>query len=137
MTIGKVILAAALSLHAAAALAQTRITPEAFLSAVEGKTVSFHSYPDGQLVGTEEFLSKTLSVWRQAGEGCVYGQITTPNGQICFLYENESEGEEACWWPYIYEDSLIVWLATFAFTEIQRIESITEDGLNCPTAPIG
>lgn len=134
---GILTVAVGLSLTATAALGQTRITPEAFLSAVEGKTVSFHDYPSGELVGTEEFLSKKLSVWRRAGEGCVYGQITTPNGQVCFHYDNDAEGEQACWWPFTYEGALLVRLATFTYSEIQKVHSITEDGLDCPGAPIG
>ncbi len=116
--------------------AQTRITPEAFLTAVQGKTVTFHDYPSGFLVGAEEFLSPTLSVWRMEGRGCVYGQITTPNGQICFLYDDDADGVPVCWWPFLHEDRLMVRLASFSRREIQEVRSITEDGLNCPSTPI-
>ncbi|MCG7519180.1 hypothetical protein [Ruegeria sp. Ofav3-42] len=136
MTIGKAGIAALLALLPLAAQAQTRITPEAFLSAVQGKTVMFHDYPTGELVGTEEFLSPTLSVWRMVGRGCVYGQITTPDGQICFLYDDDEDGIPVCWWPFLHEDRLMVRLATFTHSEIQEVRSISEDGLNCPSAPI-
>ncbi|MEL6296903.1 MAG: hypothetical protein AAFR10_21915, partial [Pseudomonadota bacterium] len=56
--------------------AQERITPEAFLSRVVGKTVSFYSRDSGALVGVEQFLSPTLSVWRGQENKCVYGEIT-------------------------------------------------------------
>lgn len=137
VTIGKAGIAALLALIPLAAQAQTRITPEVFLSAVQGKTVTFHDYPTGELVGTEEFLSATLSVWRMVGRGCVYGQITTPDGQICFLYDDDEDGVPVCWWPFLHEDRLMVRLATFTHSEIQEVRSITEDGLNCPSAPIG
>jgi len=136
VTTGKLIGAAALILTPLAVHAQTRITPEAFLDAVQGKTVKFHDYPSGELVGTEEFLSPTLSVWRMEGRGCVYGQITTPDGQICFLYDDDPDGLPICWWPFLHEDRLMVRVATFAYSEIQEVRSITEDGLNCPSAPI-
>ncbi|WP_058274341.1 hypothetical protein [Ruegeria atlantica] len=136
MTIGKLGVAALLALTPLTAQAQTRITPEAFLDAVLGKTVDFHDFRSGDLVGTEEFLSSTVSVWRREGRGCVYGQITTPNGQICFLYDDAVEGPAVCWWPFEYKGKLMVRLATFADSEIQEVRSITEDGLNCPSAPI-
>ena len=136
MTIGKAGIAALLALIPLAAQAQTRITPETFLGAVQGKTVMFHDYPSGELVGTEEFLSPTLSVWRMVGRGCVYGQITTPDGQICFLYDDDEDGIPVCWWPFMHEDRLMVRLATFSYSEIQEVRSITEDSLNCPSTPI-
>nr|WP_174834489.1 hypothetical protein [Ruegeria sp. HKCCA5491] len=137
VTIGKVLIAALVAAIPTTPSAQTRIPPEAFLSAVEGKTVKFHDYPSGDLVGAEEFLSPTLSVWRMEGRGCVYGQITTPDGQICFLYDDDVDGIPVCWWPFAHEDRLMVRLATFAYTEIQEVRDISEDGLNCPSAPIG
>ncbi|MES0824709.1 hypothetical protein [Ruegeria sp. SCP11] len=137
MTIGKEIGLGAITVFAPFAVdAQTRITPEAFLDAVQGKTVMFHDYPSGLLVGTEEFLSPTLSVWRMEGRGCVYGQITTPDGQICFLYDDDPDGVPVCWWTFEHEGRLMVRLASFNRREIQEVRSITEDGLNCPSAPI-
>ncbi len=136
VTIGKALVAALFAATPLTLHAQTRITPEAFLEAVQGKTVKFHLYPDGDLVGTEEFLSPTLSVWRMEGRGCVYGQITTPDGQICFLYDDDPDGVPVCWWPFLHEGRLLVRLTTFSYTEIQEVRSITEDGLNCPSPQI-
>ncbi|NVO54586.1 hypothetical protein HW561_02135 [Rhodobacteraceae bacterium B1Z28] len=116
--------------------AQTVITPQAFLDAVVGKTLEFHEIRSGELVGTEQFLNRTVSVWREEGRGCVYGQITTPNGQICFLYDNDPDGVPVCWWPFLHEDRLLVRLASLSDGEIQEVRSITEDSLNCPSTPI-
>ncbi|KIC47030.1 MAG: hypothetical protein AB3N07_04515 [Ruegeria sp.] len=136
MTTGKAVTAAILSAFwATAAPAQSRISPEAFLAAVEGKTVDFHEIRSGELVGTEQFLSPSLSVWRQQGKGCVYGQITTPDGQVCFLYDDDPDGLPVCWWPFEYEGRLLVRLSTFADAEIQEVRRITTDSLNCPSAP--
>ena len=135
MTIGKALIAACVAAIPFGALAQTRISPDAFLDAVIGKTVEFYNFPRGDLVGTEEFLNRSWSVWRMEGRGCVYGQITTPNGQICFLYDGDEDGVPVCWWPYLHEDRLMVRLATFERSVIQEAQSITEDGLNCPSAP--
>ncbi|WP_271950279.1 hypothetical protein [Ruegeria faecimaris] len=136
MTTGKAAIAALVMAVPSAIEAQTRITPEAFLGAVQGKTVKFHVYDSGMLVGTEEFLSPTLSVWRMEGKGCVYGKITTPNGQICFLYDDDEDGLPVCWWPFLYEDQLMVRMVGFSRTEIQEVRDISEKGLNCPSAPI-
>ncbi len=120
----------------AGAVAQTAISPDAFLDAVIGKTVTFYEIRSGQLVGTEQFLSRNTSVWRENGLGCVYGQITTPNGQICFLYDNDTDGVPVCWWPFLHHDRLLVRLATFIGGEIQEVRRISEDSLNCPSVPV-
>ncbi len=117
------------------ATAQSMITPDAFLDAAVGKTLTFYEIRSGDLVGTEQFLNRRVSVWREEGRGCVYGQITTPNGQICFLYDNDPDGIPVCWWPFLHEGRLMVRLASFADGEIQEVRSITESSLNCPNAP--
>ncbi len=139
VTIGKLLRRVAIcaAFWPVAAPAQTLITPEAFLNAVVGKTITFHEIRSGMLVGTEEFLNPTLSVWRMEGRGCVYGQITTPNGQICFLYDYAPDGLPVCWWPFLYNDRLMVRLASFESGEMQEVRSISEDSLNCPSVPVG
>ncbi|MCA0928943.1 hypothetical protein [Ruegeria profundi] len=138
MTIGRTLgIAALVALAPLAANAQTRISPDVFLDAVQGKTVMFYDFPSGILVGTEQFLSRDLSVWRMEGRGCVYGQITTPNGQLCFLYDDDPDGVPVCWWTFEYEGRLMVRLASFNHTEIQEVRNISEDDLNCPSAQIG
>ncbi len=135
--IGKHLRGAALSvaLLPGWAMAQSMITPDAFLDAAVGKTLMFYEIRSGELVGTEQFLNRHVSVWREEGRGCVYGQITTPNGQICFLYDNDPDGIPVCWWPFLHQDRLMVRLASFADGEIQEVRSITESSLNCPNAP--
>ncbi len=118
------------------AWAQTAITPDAFLDAAAGNTLTFYEIRTGALVGTEQFLSRTVSVWKEEGEGCVYGQITTPNGQVCFLYDNDPDGVPVCWWPFKHQGRLMVRLATFFDGEIQEVRSISDRDLNCPGTPI-
>ncbi|WP_171128060.1 hypothetical protein [Ruegeria sp. HKCCA6707] len=140
MTIGKRLQATACTIAASLpslAAAQTIISPEAFLEAVVGKTIQFYEIRSGILVGTEEFLNPSLSVWRAEGRGCVYGRITTPNGQLCFLYDDDEDGLPVCWWPFLHEDRLMVRLVEFPRSEIQEVRSITEDSLDCPVTPIG
>ncbi len=137
VTIGKTIVLGLVSaLEPTVAFAQTRISPEDFLSAVEGKTADFHEIHTGALVGIEQFLSSKLSVWWQPGLGCVYGQISVSNGQICFQYDDIGEGVYVCWWPFEHEGRLMVRESSFAFAEIQEIRRISNDNLDCPNAPI-
>jgi len=126
--------ALAAALIPGASKAQTRITPDDFLDAVLGKTVTFHELSSGTLVGTERFLSRTSSVWRRAGEGCVYGRITTPDGKLCFHYD--SEPGPVCWWPFIHEGRLLVRIARLGDGEIQQVGAMSDEGLGCPSVPI-
>ncbi|MEX0351534.1 MAG: hypothetical protein AB3N15_19090 [Paracoccaceae bacterium] len=117
------------------ALAQTRITPEAFLDAATGKTLSFYEIESGELVGVEQFLNRSLSVWREPGQPCVYGKITTPQGRICFEYDNRPDRPPVCWWPFAHDDRLMVRLDVLLNAEIQEVRTITDEGIDCPNAP--
>lgn len=118
------------------AAAQFRITPDAFLDAAEGKTLSFYDMRTGELVGVEQYLSRSLSVWKQAGGRCVYGQITQRHGRICFLYDDDLDGLPVCWWPFADGDRLMVRLAAFVNAQIQEVRSITTEQISCPNAPV-
>lgn len=116
------------------AQAQTRISPEAFLDRVMGKTVKFYDYSSDHLVGLEQFLSPTTSVWQEWNEPCVYGEISIEGGQLCFLYR-ELRPDPVCWWPFEMEDRLYVRLAS-PQTQIQEVRDITPDPLACHSAPV-
>ena len=89
------------------ATAQDRISAEEFLARVNGKTVSFYSQTTGRLVGVEQFLSPRLSVWRGQQNRCVYGEITTPDGLLCFLYRDLGEVEPVWWTVFDREGTLM------------------------------
>ena len=127
-------IALALAVVATPAIAQDYLSPEAFLDFAEGKTLTFRNYEFGVDVGIEEYLSRELSVWRDEGGQCVYGRITTSNGQLCFYYDGAVDGP-ACWWPFRLGERLFVRLARFGEGEIQEIVSVTEETLSCPGAP--
>lgn len=115
--------------------AQERMTPEAFLDFALGKTLTFETFPDGELVGVEEYLRRNLSVWRDRSETCVYGSVTVENGQVCFLYDSDDDGMPVCWIPFLADDRWFVLNSDGGSREIQEITSVSEDGLQCPIKP--
>jgi len=127
-------LAVALCLSTTPSAAQEYLSPDAFLDFAEGKTLTFRNYEFGVDVGVEEYLSRELSVWRDESGRCVYGRITTTNGQLCFYYDGDTDGP-ACWWPFRKGERLFVRLARFGAGEIQEVVAVTEETLSCPTVP--
>ncbi len=125
-----------MALLATPAEPQTLITPDDFLEAAVGKTLSFHEMSSGELVGKEQFLNRSLSVWKRPGEQCVYGQISTRHGQICFLYDNDVDGLPVCWWPFLNGDQLMVRSSILIGAETQEVRSITTETISCPNAPL-
>lgn len=117
-----------------AAQSQTRISPEEFLARVVGKTVKFYDYASDQLVGVEQFLSSTESIWQEWDEPCVYGEISVEGGQLCFLYR-ELRPDPVCWWPFELEERLFVRLAA-PQSQIQEVRNITTDPLACHSVPV-
>ena len=115
--------------------AQERITPETFLARVIGKTVSFHDRTRGHLIGVEQFLSPTLSVWRGRENICVYGEITTPDGQLCFLYRELDPTGPVCWVPYDMNGTLMVLGLGRGFGQSQ-VARFDDQDLGCPETPL-
>ena len=117
------------------AAAQDRITAEDFLARVNGKTVSFYSQATGQLVGVEQFLSPRLSVWRGQENKCVYGEITTPDGLLCFLYRDLDQTEPVCWTVFDRDGTLMALGVGRVFGDIQFARFNDQD-LGCPEVPL-
>ena len=115
------------------ATAQERITAEEFLDRAVGRTLTFNDFPSGYTVGVEEYLNRRLSVWRETGGDCVYGDITIEDGKLCFLYDNDPD--KACWWTYLDGDRLFVLYADLARGEIQEVVKIVDEPLGCPIKP--
>lgn len=127
-------LALSLCFSATCGAAQERIPPEAFLDAVVGKTLTFHAFPDGWFIGTEEFLRRDLSVWRHREDVCIYGRIAIENEQICFDYDGLAN-MPVCWATFSDGDRFLVMHGGLGGFEIQEVTSISEDGLSCPVKP--
>ena len=126
-------LAALLALVAPAA-AQESMTPETFLDRAAGRTLTFVSTPEGQLVGTEQFLSRSSSVYARADGTCAYGQVTVEGPELCFRYEDDP-GRAHCWWPFALDGELHVRIADTASDEVQRVARIADGPVSCTGAP--
>ena len=127
---GLAVLAAA---FAATATAQERITADEFLDRAVGRTLTFNDFASGYTVGVEEYLNRRLSVWRETGGDCVYGEITIEDGKLCFLYDNDPD--KACWWTYRDGERLFVLYADLARGEIQEVVKNVDEPLGCPIKP--
>lgn len=114
--------------------AQTLISPDEFLDEAEGKTLTFHLFESGAFFGVEQFLSRSLSVWREEGQDCVYGRVTTEGRELCFLYDHQPD-QKVCWLPFRHRGKLLVRLASFTDPEVQVVQNITNDPIPCPNAP--
>lgn|GEM_PF-1400955 len=118
-----------------AATALEPLSPDAFLDFATGKLLTFHIYPQGYFVGHEEYINRSLSVWRDASNECVYGRITVDEGKLCFLYDHDLDGLPICWWPFIEGDRIFVRVATLGSGEIQEVVNVSEQTLSCPSVP--
>ncbi len=126
-------LAILLSVVAPVVEAQQQITPEAFLDFATGQTLSFSANTDGGIVGEEEFLSRDLSVWRDASGRCTYGQIVVAGPLVCFIYEDAPQPDN-CWMPFQDEAGVLV-MSRQTF-EVQRATVIPDTSLGCPSVPL-
>ena len=122
-------------LSSCAAVAQERVSPELFLDFALGKTLTFDTFPSGELVGVEEYLRRDLSVWRDRSGICVYGQISVENDQVCFLYDNDEDGVPICWITFLEGERWFVLSTNGRRSEIQEITGVTKEGLDCPESP--
>ncbi|WP_299045331.1 hypothetical protein [uncultured Tateyamaria sp.] len=124
-----------LCLCAAPAAAQDRLTPEQFLDLVAQRTASFSTFPDRQPVGTEQFLSRTRTVWARANGTCAYGTVTVTEGQVCFDYDDDPPGVRHCWVPFLRDARLFV-ASTDDLGEVQEVVEISDDPVGCTQVPI-
>ena len=83
----------------AAPLAQAEeepVSPSEFRKYSEGYTLYFER--DGEPFGSERFEPGGKARWRYSDGSCVRGAWRPHGGQVCFLYEAESnERDVLCW----------------------------------------
>ena len=126
-------LAPLLALLAAPAIAQQSLTPDEFLDRVEGRTVEFSNAATGDLVGTEEFLSRDRTVWAEADGTCVVGYVTVEGPAVCFQYPDEYGDTKWCWWPFEADGQLHVRLTTSS--SVQRATEVPNATVQCEGKP--
>lgn len=114
-------------------IAQTRLTPEAFLDQATGRTLTFTSQSSGAVVGIEQFLNRKQSVWANASGRCTYGEIEVRGHLICFIYEDKPDPLN-CWATFSDEDELLV-ISTRS-RQVQRVTKITDRPVMCEDAAL-
>jgi len=128
-------MAVALLLMAAPAVAQDRLTPDQFLNLVEKRTASFSTFPGGQPVGTEQFLSRSRTVWARANGTCAFGRVSANDEQVCFDYDDDLPGVRHCWVPFLRDARLFV-ASTDDLGEVQEVVEISDVPVACTQAPM-
>ena len=118
-------------LWAVPATGQTQLTPDEFLDRAEGRTLTF-SYPDGSLVGVEQFLDRGRTIWKRPGRACTYGEIELREDLICFLYDDFPDVDN-CWVPFTVEGQLFV---VSVGGSTQDITQITQSPIPCGDVPV-
>lgn len=125
-------LAALLAALAGPVAAQEQITPDEFLDAAIGQTLTFRGFDSMNLVGEEEFLRRDLSVWAQPNGRCTYGKIEIRGPRLCFIYEDFPDPEN-CWLPFRYQGQLVVMAGS---GELQRVTDLSDQPISCEGAPL-
>ncbi len=90
--------------------------------------------PEGRLVGVEQFLSRTRSVYARADGTCSFGAVTVEGPELCFRYEDDP-GRAHCWWPFSLKGELHVRIADAASEEVQRVARVADGPVQCTGAP--
>ena len=114
--------------------AQTLVTPDAFLDAVEGRSATFIDQSSGRLVGDEYFIDRRQTVWQPAHGACVYGVMELRGDQLCFHYPTRDT--PACWWVFQTDGVWMVRNAGRVFgAQVQIATDIRDAPLACESAP--
>lgn len=121
---------------ASSASAQTLMPAEAFIDFVLGKTIRFEDFQSGRLIGEEQFLSRSQTIWKTPENGCVTGQLYVDRGRVCFIYDELHGDEPACWWPYEFKGRIIVRPVGNFTLGVQSVGDISEEPLACETLPM-
>ena len=119
---------------AAAAAAQTPITPEAFLDKMTGRTVTMEMAGTGALVGVERYLDRTRTIWTRPDGTCAFGTVTTPGAKVCFRYDDDPADTLYCWLPF--REGATLHVRSLITGEIQRVGRIGVEPLGCEGEPI-
>ncbi len=119
----------ALVLLASASHADSIVSPEAFQTLSQGKTLHFNSF--GQAFGSEQYFSDRKSLWKPANGDCDFGYWFPQDQQICFAYE--SWPDPICWY-FIERNGGYFARQSDDPDGLSEIELVASDSepLNCP-----
>ncbi len=121
------------ALLAGPGLAQELVDPNVFLDAADGNTLTFRADPNGELVGVEQFLSRSRTVWARANGSCSYGKVWVAEDRVCFRYEDRPD-QDFCWLTLLDDGDFVVAMPEAA--DVQRITRITQEPVSCVDAPL-
>ncbi len=113
--------------------AQEQVSPEVFLEAVVGQTLTFRAWQSDLLVGEEQFLRRDLSVWTDPTGRCTYGRLEIRGPRLCFHYEDDPDPDN-CWQIFRHEGEFLVMARSL---EVQRVSALREAPLSCDGVPVG
>lgn len=114
------------------ALAQQQITPDAFLDRADQHTLTFELFPNGGVVGVEQFLSRQRTVWATPDGTCTYGKIEQRGPQVCFIYEDLPTPEH-CWVPFDRQGLTVL---VSPQMNMQKVTNITTRPVICEDATL-
>ncbi len=103
------------------------LSPDAFIEAVEGRTV--HYTRDGDYYGSERFYGKGRATWQFPGDNCEDGLYWIAEDEICFRY-----GTASCW--AVFEDDAGAMAAVSRDGFAVSIARIDDAPLRCDGAPV-
>ena len=129
-----VLAALAAAVIASGAAAQEMLTPDEFLDRARGHTLTFVDAPSGVLIGVEQFLSRTRSVYARADGTCAYGTVTVEGPELCFRYDDDP-ARLHCWWPFQADGHMHVRLAQPDTGEVQRVDGMSDNPVMCRPQP--
>ena len=122
----------ALLCSAAGTASGQQLSPDAFLDRADQRTLTFELFPSGGVVGVEQFLSRSRTVWATPDGTCTYGQIDIRGPQVCFIYEDLPTPEH-CWIPFDQQGLLVL---VSPKMDMQKITDVTNAPVICEDAAL-
>ena len=126
------IAAGSLGLARASAAAEPMTAAE-FDAFATGKTLTYGL--QGDVWGTEQYLSGRRVIWAFAGEDCKRGTWHEEAGNICFVYEDRPEAQ--CWRFFRDDGSLHAQFAGDPESAPLSVVIQSSDPMPCPGPEVG
>jgi hypothetical protein len=118
-----------LTLIGCPAVSQERISPEALLDRLAGRTAVYERFRSGYPAGVEQYLRRDRTIIALPDGTCGYGFVYAEADMICFEYDFEPAGRRHCWAAFVEGDRLMVVASNG--TEIQEVVGISDTPVAC------